>query len=363
MPVRNYHLWTDGNWRRGPLSITPGPTPGEPPPPVGGSHRPASTIFGSSAGPPDATDNPNPELDIYRPYSPDNRQGLFDYLQTEFAGLIGFTHSATNPLMKAFHNYDKVIPTSISGSTIKGITSRGLHGVVSAKASFGSVAAGTHDAKIQSFCDSYKHNKTLYWILNHEPSNDGANNGWTAAEAQQWRNDQAHWAKKIIQYRGKKPIVPTTCVINYHISPLRTQVGAHGPVDGSWHNCAPEMLALGVDLDEVVYSVDGYDDSPTAIGGAKKLYNSTANRTRGWGFQRYAVSEGACKSYSTASPNDRGVTDDWIREMAVICDTLGVEFFMWFNSGVGNRATAVGWYIYGETNKKQWANVCAGRYP
>ena len=346
-PVKHFYPWS-GQWRGSNGTVT---DPSDPAPPDTrpGSFRPASTIFGSSSGAPSNTNNAGiSELDPYRNRS---QLALFDYLQTEFAALAGLS----SPPMQAWHNYDDTIPSSIAASQINGIVQRNIHGLLNCKSGAkGSVAAGNFDAAIQSLCNSYTGTKTLYLSNQHEPGNDS---DWNATTAQAWRNDQAHFAQKVIQFRGSRPIVPVVCVINWDIHPKNTAEG-NGPAE--WQNPAAEMVAAGVDLDEVVYTTDGYDLSPTTLGGAANLYTPTSDRVRDWGYSRFGVSEGACKSYSTSSPPDRAMADDWILEARDLCAALDFEYFLWFASGVGNRAGPEGWWIYGDQNKATWARVCAG---
>lgn len=360
MPSKRYYPHS-GQLRRGAevLGVVPPEQPGRP-----GAFRPASTIFGTSAGAPSDQrvsaangDHMSPDLDIYRGKS---KIQLFDTFQTEFANLSGLGHSTASPLIGMFHNYDTGMTSQFSNSSVSGILQRNVSGLVSFKATKGSVAAQNHNAAIISFAKSYSGTKNLYVALNHEPSNDGDWKANPTAVSQLWRNDQARFAKLILDNRGTAPVIPVIIVINWHIHPNYKNPAANVGA-ATLQNPEAEMTALGVDLDDVVYSVDGYDTSPIKLGGAENLYQ-TSRVTRGWGFKRYAVSEGACKTYETA---DRALADDWIRELADVCRQFDIEFYAWFASGVGGRANQntnvnEGWWIYGDTNKIEFARLCKG---
>lgn len=356
MPSSRYYVDPAGPvLRRGADTVIPGSTPG--PPPSGGLYRPAYPIFGSSCGVPQAANQPS-ELSSYKGKT---RGQLWDQLQTEYATLSGNTHSSSAPLMKACHGYDGDIPTTytqLDAVSAFGAVSRNLVVVNNIKAPHGQVGAGLHDAAITSLVQSWTGDETLYLGVNHEPENDS---GYGATMAANWRADQARLAWLITTRRGSNRVVPFCCVINWEIHP-NNKSGA-----GEWDNPAPEMLALGVDLDQVVYTTDGYDTSPINIGGAENLFEPTSDRAAGWGFTRFGVSETACKSYSTSSPNDRSLADDWMRELARLAVARRFEYVLWFASGVGGRADQTGlkegWWIYGDTPKAQWGDICAGSYP
>jgi hypothetical protein len=348
MPASRYWLDATPVWRRGSTTITPGAQP-DPPPSGGGSHVPASTIYGASSGVP-TSDNTPTELD---PYRNKTKIELFDYLQSEYAGLAGLTHSTSSPLMKAWHNYDNSIPSSFSASACAAADARNVVAVLNVKADNQQLIDGVHDATIASLVQSCPSVRNTYLIVNHEPENDA---DWSTATAAKWRSAVARFCERVLATRGTLPVVPGVALINWNLHPNNSTF------DENLINPAAEMTALGVPLNEVIYTTDGYDTSPTSATGASNLLLS-ADVARGWGFTRFGLSETACKSYSTASPNDRAVTDDFIRNLADEALAQNLEYVMWFNSGVGNRAGPEGWWIYGDANKAQWAKVCAGVYP
>ena len=318
--------------------------PPDPPPPSGGLYIPEFPIFGGSAGVP-TVDNTPTELDDYKGLT---KYQFLDYMQNEFAGLAGLTHTNVAPLMKGFHNFDTSIPADFDSSAMDGCPSRSLIAVHNMQAPHASLIDGSLDATIDSYVASCPTDRTTYAIINHEPEN---NSGFDAAA---WRDGVAHFCQRVLQTRGTVPVVPGVCLINWSLHPN------NGQFDENSVNPAAEMLALGVDLDQVIYTTDGYDTSPVNAGGAENMFMPTSELARSWGFSRFGISETACKSYITS---DRNKTAAWIRELADMAYAQEFEYVMWFNSGEGQRAGPEGWYIYGDDNKIQWANVCAGNYP
>jgi hypothetical protein len=336
-----------GLWRNKSGTLTPPLPPTRP-----GSHRPATPIFGVSSGTPGPA-NTAKELDIYRNMS---KLQLFDYLQAEFAALAGIQYSAASPLFKAWHNYDNSLPANLASSSVAGAVPRSTVGVLNVHAPNSSLINGSLDARIDSLVASCPKDRSTYLMINHEPENDP---GYSETVAAQWRQGVAHFCHRVLATRGTRPVIPGVSLINWMIHP------SNHAANYEWDNPAPEMLALGVDLNEVVYATDGYDRSPIAPAEPSNLFTPTSNRARGWGFTRFGLTEVAGKSYKTSSPNDRGVAAAWMRALADLAYTKDFEFVLWFNSGVGaaDFAGPEGWWIYGDANKKQWAEICAGVYP
>lgn len=305
-------------------------------------------VFGVSAGVPTATNTPS-ELDQYRGLS---KFEFLDYLQAEFSQLSQIPYSASDPIFGGFHNYDAGIPTSFASSVMAGVETRGMTAVHNMKADNVQLAQGAFDSDIASYCASIPEGQKVWAIINHEPEND---TGYNPVE---WKAGVAAFCKAVQDNKGTKDVTPGVCAINWSLHPNNN---GFNPED---MNPATEMLALGVNLNEVIYTTDGYDTEPISIGGATNLFDATSDLARSWGFPRFGVSETGCKSYNSG---DRALAAAWMREMADLAYAKNMDYVMWFNSGVGNRAGPEGWWIYddlnsGYENKRQWAEICAGVY-
>ncbi len=300
----------------------------------GGGGSAGVTLFGCSMKVP-ASGAPS-ELAEYK--SLPSREAALDYFDNELRALSGFTD---RPLLRAYHTYDTTIPSSVAASAASNTVSRGMVIVNNMKADNAGLAAGNFNSAIASLCASAPSDRVTYFVINHEPENDGSPNP-TA-----WRSGVAKFAQQVLASRGSKKIYPTICHISFTFANLT--------VADTW-NPAPEMTALGVDLSQVCMAPDGY-----AVGGnvdsttPASLFDKCYNRMKTWGFSRFGISEVACKSYDST---DRALSPGWVDSLAKYADRWQLDYVTWFFSDVGNRAGVEGWYMYSDAEKARFAAAC-----
>jgi hypothetical protein len=332
-----------------------------------GGAAPHVTPFGTSAGVPSNTTNPDSRLNKYRNPTgiwPVDKENLWQILDDELRTDTGWTSAngdLVQPILKMMHVYQDYIPTTWLNTISSRDVDRGIDSLQNirmkssagaelvASLSVGASAAVTPlTAYIADIAMRLDPARTVYLVMEHEPEAETAR--YTATT---WRAAFAQFARIVVANRGTKKIVPATCLMRYTLD------AASGQTPGNW-NCSAELLAQGVPLSEVVFTVDGYASDPTTRP-ASDIIVPWITLAKTWGFTRFAISETGIHSdtatYAAAAPG-------WIDGLAQTADQYGLEYICWFSSGVGTIAGPLGWWwAYDQNMRKRVASLCRyGKY-
>lgn len=201
------------------------------------------------------------------------------------------------------------------------------------------LAAGTYDAAIIAFVQSVPLTNsngdpfTLYWILNHEPENDGRD-----AEHTAWQNGTGRFMSLVIANRGARKVVPCFCLMAYTFQAAGI---AAGRVPANWMplGLSTAQKAECVALIDVYPQINSYNSS-TGVA----TYDSMNTKAqpgidylRGNGWTRFGTGE-------ISLNNDIGAPDSafayYLRnQMTTWTNSVtGLEIMSWFDYGSGAAA-------------------------
>lgn len=295
--------------------------------------------------------------DNYIAATPGTDLGMFNYMNTEYAGFIG-----KSSVLKLRHVYNgATIPASYSAGA--GSTPAGINVLMATKGTDAVMMDNSKNAayvqNLSNIASQAPSSSITYVTWNHEPERAGP------ATAPNWRAAFARFAKALIDNRGSNRVYPVACLQQFTwqtTSPQR---------DSSIWNPAAELAAQGVNLDDVVIGCDTYAPDPTKGQPAgKRLADSQKFRDRvatpfadfrSWGFKRVCVPE--CGAFNLNEPQ-LSATRTWLNDMAISCGESQIEFIAYFNSNVGASVGIDGWLLYDDGLKTLFAQIAdAGGVP
>jgi hypothetical protein len=305
-----------------------------------------NTYVGSSSKRPSKAGNPV-ELNTYEAQVSD--RALFSYMDGELATAA----ASTAPIMNMYHEYNGLeLPANWSANASFADGAAGLHSLSNHRWRSKLTLLAAHDAATIATLAAYiatvpNDGLQKYFVFEHEPEPEILAGTFTAAT---FREAFAVFAKTVIDNRGTKPIHPVMCLMGYTWDPASGRT----PSD---YNPAPNLLANGVALNQVVFSLDAYSAAPDNLstGTASSKFNAGFVGAQSWGFSRFGISETGCKMYDA---NDRVAAPDWIKGLNTLIKTWSMEFCCWFSSDVGTNAGLEGWYwTYSASAQKEFATV------
>lgn len=233
---------------------------------------------------------PYVDLDPYRGLSTTN--GL-NFVDSEYAAYAG----VPSPLFQITTEYSRPISGSVLSSFSTTMLNKfGAHCLTVQPGDWTAYANPTSATlnSIQAMCDACPTGKPIYILFVNEPDRNTSTTNTPAV----YRSAFARFALEVKNRRGSKLLYPGTAYTKLSFVDQN-----NNPVSGNtqW-NCAPEMEALGLDpATDAVMAHHGYSQNPadpTDYWG--NMMTPVYNIMRGWGFDRFAFSEGATKNRTTA---------------------------------------------------------------
>jgi hypothetical protein len=261
--------------------------------------------------------------DLYKSYAAVTGTGAFFDITTEYARTIG------SSVLSSY------------GSAM--VTKYGAHCISLIASDWAGYAADSPSAtilnNIQSMCNALPSGAPIYLIFVNEPDRDVDATHTPAL----YRKAVARFAYEVKQRRGTKLLYPATAYTKLSIVNQQNQVVSTAT---DW-NCAPEMLALGLDpATDIVMAQHGYAQDPAdPTDQWSAMFNPVYDLYRSWGFRRMGFSEGASKNRTSAHFT---AFSTWLDDLFAGIARNQLEFFVYYNSGgSGGIAATEGWWIAG----------------
>lgn len=300
--------------------------------------KPSTTYWGCSCLAPNA--GVDAELQGYVGLS---RTALFAQLDSEYRTASGQTAS---PLMHIYHQFETTIPASYTP-----LVAAKYGQVINIKVDASTMSSGGYDSALASYIASFPNDGHRYWLYYwHEPENDPPFD--TSAGAATWRAAVAQFAKVVLDNRGTRPMWPGQCIMAW-----TTQLA--NPGDETWYNAAPEMQALGVNLDEVMFTLDGYntnlDDAANAGSQPDNLFTRGWTLAASWGFSRFAIAE--CGVDCGGNAQNRLDAQTWLERLVAHAGAYNLQHVTYLNSASGATDPVNGWFLYTAGQKAVFGNA------